>query len=95
MLIKNIYGINNYIVGFINGEASFTTVPTGTAKFAIEHTDGNIIQMIHHHLGFSTNVYAPTQRSGRKQTYALSVTSSPDLAIVLNLHKSNYIQTSL
>lgn len=81
---------NNYIIGFINGEATFTTIPTGTAKFAIEHTDGDIIHMIHNHLGFSTNVYAPTQRLSRKQTFALSVTNSFDIAIILDFIKSNY-----
>jgi hypothetical protein len=78
---------NNYIIGFINRKATFTTVPTGTAKFAIEHTGGKVIKI---NLGFSTNVYAPTQRSGRKQTYAISVTNSLDLAIVIDLIKSSY-----
>jgi hypothetical protein len=80
---------NDYIIGFINGEASFTNV-SGMAKFAIEHTDGKVINMINRHLNFSTNVYSPTKRTNRKQTFALSVTNSYDLAKIIDFINSNY-----
>lgn len=87
--------INNYIIGFINAEATFTTVYHGQpekrrAKFALEHTDYDVLEMIRKHLDFSTSVYSPTQRQGRKPTYAISVTNSPDLARLVNLINHSY-----
>ncbi len=81
---------NNYIIGFINAEASFTMIPTGKGKFAIEHTDSNIINLIHDYIKFSTNVYSPTKRTGRKQTFAISVTRNTDLAKIMNLINTSY-----
>lgn len=85
-----------YILGFINGDGSFTDVTRyGGGKFALEHTDENMVKLIHSLLGLSTSVYAPTVRGKRKQTYAFSVTSSKDLFKVHDFVERNAATTPL
>lgn len=54
--------IDNWIIGFINGEGSFY-LNKGKCNFYIEHTDRQLLELIKYRLGFSPSVL---ERSARE-----------------------------
>lgn len=75
--------INNWIVGFINGEGSFY-LRKGKCEFSIEHTDRNALELIKSTLDFAPKVSDKAIRSNttggiRKKTFILTVSSKNDI----------------
>jgi len=72
----------NWLGGFINGEASFSYASKGTNKkiprFFLEHTDEKIMYYIRDYFQFGPNVFIRT-RDIRQTTYSLNITSKKDL----------------
>jgi hypothetical protein len=77
------------MLGFINGEGSFTVNKKGTLIFSIEHTDKTSIELIKNRLDLSPTILDRGQRlfrgSLRKVTYSLGVSSKKDLNSLKNL----------
>ena len=74
---------DSWMLGFINGEGSFTINKKGTLIFSIEHTDKASIELIKNRLELSPTILDRGQRlfrgSLRKITYSLGVSSKKDL----------------
>ena len=69
--------VNNWIIGFLNGEVSFTYATKKNRLIpviALEHTDGIVIKMIKDLLDIGPNVIERT-RGTRKTTYRLYISS--------------------
>jgi len=82
--------INEWIVGFVNGEGSFGVYRNGTVyRFTIEHTDQRVLELIKITLGLSLDVYVVKIREGRKQTYALTVSNTTDIDKVIKFFDNN------
>ena len=68
------------MLGFINGEGSFTTKKKGTLIFSIEHTDKASIELIKNRLDLGPTIFDRGQRlfrgSLRKNTYSLGISST-------------------
>jgi len=71
------------MLGFINGEGSFTINKKGTLIFSIEHTDKASIELIKNRLDLGPTIFDRGQRlfrgSLRKNTYSLGISSKKDL----------------
>ena len=81
--LMNIPYIDNWIIGFINGEGSFP-INKGRCIFTIEHTDVYALNLIKERLSFGPKVYerSPIKRDIgkiRKTTYLLEVSSKNDI----------------
>lgn len=80
---------DSWMLGFINGEGSFTVNKKGTLIFSIEHTDKTSIELIKNRLDLSPTILDRGQRlfrgSLRKVTYSLGVSSKKDLNSLNNL----------
>ena len=89
-------GIDNWIVGFINGEGSFY-LNKSKCNFTLEHTDEIALKIIKERLCFGPNVLerAPRVRDTgkkRKTTYILIVSSKKDINnLILFLDNTNNI----
>jgi len=82
--------INEWIVGFINGEGSFGVHRNGTVyRFCIEHTDQKVLELIKITLDLSLDVRIVKIREGRKQTYVLAVSNTTDIAKVIKFLDNN------
>jgi len=68
---------DSWMLGFINGEGSFTVNKKGTLIFSIEHTDKASIALIKNRLNLGPTIFDRGQRlfrgSLRKNTYSLGV----------------------
>lgn len=88
--------IDNWIIGFINGEGCFY-LKKSKCNFYIEHTDRNSLELIKNRLSFGPNVLKRSKRERdigktRKTTYQLIVSSKKDLnSLVMLLENSNNI----
>jgi hypothetical protein len=76
------------MLGFINGEGSFTVNKKGTLIFSIEHTDKASIELIKIRLDLGPTIFDRGQRlfrdSLRKNTYSLGISSKKDLSSLNN-----------
>lgn len=75
--------VDNWIIGFINGEGSFY-LNKGKCNFYIEHTDRQLLELIRYRLDFGPNVLERAARERdvgkvRKVTYQLNISSKKDL----------------
>lgn len=75
--------VDNWIVGFINGEGCFY-LNKGKCNFYIEHTDKQLLELIRYRLDFGPNVLERSARDRdigkvRKVTYQLIVSSKKDI----------------
>lgn len=74
--------LDNWIIGFINGEISFTYATKTTKKIPIiclEHTDERVIKLIKSRLNIGPNI-SIKQRDNRKPTYTLIFCSKKDIS---------------
>lgn len=81
-------GIDNWIVGFINGEGCFY-LRDGRHNFIIEHTDRDALELIKFRLSFGPNVSERSVRSKstggeRKVTYQLAISSKKDISCLID-----------
>lgn len=94
-LYKNL-SIDNWIIGFINGEGCFY-LNKNKCNFFIEHTDKQALELIKNRLTFGPNVLERSKRDRdlgkvRKTTYQLIVSSKKDLnSLVMLLDNNNNI----
>jgi hypothetical protein len=94
-LLKNL-SIDNWIIGFINGEGCFY-LNKNKCNFFIEHTDRQGLELIKNRLSFGPNVLEISKRDRdigkiRKTTYELIVSSKKDLdSLVMLLDNSDNI----
>jgi hypothetical protein len=75
--------IDNWMVGFINGEGSFY-LNKGKCNFYIEHTDKQLLELIRMRLDFGPNVLERSARDRdlgkvRKVMYQLNISSKKDI----------------
>lgn len=75
--------IDNWIVGFINGEGSFY-LNKGKCNFYIEHTDKQLLELIRMRLDFGPNVLERSARDRdlgkvRKVMFQLNISSKKDI----------------
>jgi aromatic ring-cleaving dioxygenase len=75
--------VDNWIIGFINGEGSFY-LNKDKCNFYIEHTDRQLLELIRYRLGFGPNVLERSARERdigkvRKPMYRLNISSKKDL----------------
>ena len=76
--------LENWIVGFLNGEVSFTTrKPTDRKNRSIpliylEHTDETVLYLIKNYLNLGPSILS-RQRDLRKKSYILNLSSKKDL----------------
>ena len=80
--IKTKYDLNldNWIIGFINGEGSFHTHSKGHSVFYIEQSEKEVLNIIKKRLEFNPNVLFRKKRSeDYKDTYFLSISSKNDI----------------
>lgn len=80
--------VDNWIVGFINGEGSFY-LNKGKCNFYIEHTDRQLLELIRCRLGFGPNVLERSARERdlgkvRKVMYQLNISSKKDINELIN-----------
>jgi len=93
--LKN-FCIDNWIIGFINGEGCFY-VNKNKCNFFIEHTDKQALELIKNRLCFSPNVLERSLRKRdigkiRKTTYQLVVSSKKDIkSLIMLLDNKNNI----
>nr|YP_010183904.1 hypothetical protein LI393_mgp05 [Coccidioides immitis]QVG62027.1 hypothetical protein [Coccidioides immitis] len=85
--------IDNWIVGFINGEGCFY-LNKGKYNFFIEHTDKQALELIKTKLLFGPNVLERSKRERdigkrRKTTYQLNISSKKDLDSIIKLLDNN------
>jgi len=90
LLNSSIPFLSSWIVGFINGEGSFSIVKNGKVFiFLLEHTDLAVLELIKEVLGFALPVYTVKLREGRKQTFAIKVSSRSDIGKVVSFLDAN------
>lgn len=88
--------LDNWIVGFINGEGSFY-LNKGKCNFFIEHTNSLALELIKRRFSFGPNVLerAPRERDiGKthiKPTYVLIVSSKSDINNLIQFLDSNVV----
>jgi hypothetical protein len=78
--------INNWIIGFLNGEVAFTKATKLNKNIPIiflEHTDKESVSLIKNILKIGPNILTRT-RDTRKTTYCLSISSKQDINNVVN-----------
>jgi len=85
---KNL-NIDNWIIGFINGEGCFY-LNKNKCNFFIEHTDKQALELIKNRLSFGPNVLERSKRDRdigklRKTTYQLIISSKKDLNSLIML----------
>lgn len=88
-------GLDNWIVGFINGEGCFYT-RNGKCNFNIEHTDKNALDLIKTRLSFGPIVSARSIRTKdtggeRKATYQLTISSKKDISCLIEFLESSSV----
>lgn len=89
--------IDNWIVGFINGEGSFyINKDKNKFSFYIEHTDKHVLGLIKYRFDFSPNVLKRSIRYRdlnkiRKICYQLSISSKKDIYKLINFLDNNNI----
>lgn len=72
--------IDNWIVGFINGEGSFKFRSPNTFVFYIEQSESLVLEIIKKRLDFDPKVALKKNRGdGRKDTWSLYVSSKKDI----------------
>lgn len=90
----NIEYFEIWLIGFINGEASFTSNTKKGRKtipvFGLEHTDEAVMNLIKSYLNLGVKVTNRTRKNVRtglnnKTIYGLSVSSKKDLENIINL----------
>jgi len=77
--------IDHWIIGFLNGEVSFTNSINKNKKVPIiylEHTDETVIKLIKERFNISTNIFSRS-RDTRKTTYILTIGSKRDLNTIV------------
>lgn len=77
--------IDNWIVGFLNGEVSFTLAKKGTREIPIiclEHTDKAVMELVKTRLSIGPKIHERT-RDTRKTTYRLYISSKKDLSNII------------
>lgn len=87
--MKTSVNIDNWIIGFINGEGCFY-LNKNKCNFFIEHTDKQGLEIIKNRLSFSPNVLERSPRDRdigkiRKTTYQLVISSKRDLESLIML----------
>ena len=85
--------IDNWIIGFINGEGSFP-INKGRCIFTIEHTDADALNLIKERLCFGPSVHERHPRNKdidkiRKTTYILEVSSKTDISRFIDFLDNN------
>lgn len=79
--------VDHWIVGFLNGEVSFTRNKTRHNKIipriSLEHTDEGAIKFIHNRLNLNTKIYSRS-RDTRKTTYTIHINSIKDIKNTIN-----------
>lgn len=95
--VKTSINIDNWIIGFINGEGCFS-LKKNKCNFFIEHTDKQALEIIKNRLSFGPNVLERSSRDRdigkiRKTTYQLIISSKKDLEslIILLDNKENIL----
>ena len=75
--------MDHWLIGFLNGEASFTTFKGKKGdlkpKLSLEHIDEPALNFFKTHLKLGPKVYQLKQRQNRKITYRIDITSVKDL----------------
>jgi len=78
--------IDNWIVGFLNGEVSFTNSITKNKReipiIYLEHTDETVIKLIKERFNISNNIFSRS-RDTRKTTYVLVISSNLNLYTIV------------
>lgn len=75
----------NWLIGFINGEAYFTT----RGGLTLEHTDLAVLQYTATFLGISSAIRHVKVREGRKPTYELVIRNQSDVKLLVNFLENN------
>lgn len=97
--------IDNWIVGFINGESCFS-LNKGKCNFSLEHADQDALKLIKSRFDFSPNVLSRSPRKRdigkkRKDMYTLTISSVKDINTlvtfldnkdIINLQGNKYAQ---
>ena len=92
--ISNFY-LDNWLLGFLNGEVSFTTFKNKSEiikpQIFLEHTDEWAVNFFKNHLNIGPKVQSKL-RINRKPTFTLKITSKNDLVNIINfIEKHNNI----
>lgn len=96
---KNIFtelNIDNWIIGFINGEGSFN-IKNSRLIFYIEHSNKNALEIIKKRLSFGPNVLKRSERARdigkiRKEMFQLFISSKKDIEnLIMFLDDKNNI----
>ena len=82
--------IDNWIVGFINGEGSFTKGSGATgAAFKLGHTDKEVLDMMRERLQTNPKISIAKSRINRKQIYTYEINTRSDLNKLILLLNDN------
>lgn len=90
------FEIDNWIIGFFNGEVSFTYLTKKNKeiipRIMLEHTDERVISMIKDRLKIGPKILVRT-RDTRKTTYSLQISSQKDITTIITfLDKYNNLR---
>lgn len=94
--VINLEKIENWIIGFINGEGCFY-IKNNKCQFIIEHTDKQALEIIKNKLYFNPNVLERSARNRdigkiRKTIYQLAISSKKDINnLIMLLDNENNI----
>lgn len=79
----SLFYLDYWLVGFLNGEVSFTTFKGKAGnlkpKVSLEHTNELALNFFKSHLELGPKVYKLKQRKNRQITYRIDITSVADL----------------
>lgn len=85
-------GIDNWILGFINGEGSFVISPKNTFIFYIEQSESFVLEIIKKRLEFAPQVVSRKNRGdGRKNTWSLYISSKKDILNLITFFESQQL----
>lgn len=93
--MKAPYDIDNWIIGFINGEGCFY-INKSKCNFFIEHTDREALEIIKRRLEFGPNVLerSPRLRDIGKERKTLSISSKKDIQRLVFRWQGKYTLTN-
>jgi hypothetical protein len=81
---QSLFYLDHWLVGFLNGEVSFTQFRGNTGKLkpkiSLEHTSELAVNFFKTHLKLGPKVFKLKQRENRQITYRIDVTSVADLS---------------
>lgn len=87
------YIFKNWMSGFITGEGCFNISQNGKVfVFHLEQQEREVLDFMRHYFSFGPKVFVVKQRPGRKQTYAIGISSKKDITRLISFFrdKSDY-----